>query len=246
MSAQETQIAETIGEKLRRLRLSRSLSVSDVCANLNIQPAFVTAIEELDQDALPPIGYVLGYVRAYAELMGLNGQDAVNQYKKDTAVPDNLGMRDRPHFVSRRSFKLPRGFFAATTALSCAAVLAFWYGSNTEVQSATFTPSGQVALTAEQPQTDATPQDQLLTLRAVAPSWVEIKNAEGEVLISRIFVPGDSWQTDRSELILLSARDGGALEVSLGSVNQGKIGDKGTPIYDHVLASGQTDTISSE
>ncbi len=246
MSAQETLITETIGEKLKRHRIARSLSVNDVCEELNIQPAFVTAIEELNQDALPPIGYVLGYVRAYAELMGLNGQDSVNQYKVDSAIPENLGMRDRPHFVSRRNFKLPRGFFAATTVMSCAAVLAFWYGSNTEVQSATFTPSGQVPISVETVQANETAQDQLLTLKAVAPSWVEIKNADGEVLISRIFVPGDSWQTDRSELILLSARDAGALEVLIGTQSQGKIGDKGSPIYDYILSAGQTGAISSQ
>ena len=241
MSAQDSLIPETIGDSLRRLRLDRSWSHADVSEELNIQPIFVKAIEDLDQDALPSIGYVLGYVRAYAELMGLNGPEAVAQYKKDTEVPDNLGMRDRPHFVPTRDFRLPRGFFPATTVLSCAAVLAFWYSSNTEVQSAGFTAAGTEIVTTDTAIESVPVSDTLLTLKAVAPSWVEIKDADGQVMISRIFVPGDSWQTDSDQLIYLSARDGSAFEVLKGTTSLGRIGPKGEPVFDYVLSQPAQD-----
>ncbi len=242
MTPQESLIPETIGDILRRHRLERNWSHADVSEELNIQPAFVKAIEDLNTEALPSIGYVLGYVRAYAELMGLNGPEAVGQYKTDSAVPENLGMRDRPHFVPTRDFKLPRGFFAATTVMSCAAVLAFWYGSNTEVQSANFTAAGSESGVIDAQVETVPVSDTLLTLNAVAPSWVEIKDSGGKVLISRIFVPGDSWQTDMSETIFLSARDAGAFEVTIGSIEQGKIGAKGEPVFDYVLTRTASET----
>ena len=246
MSTQTPLIPETIGETLQRTRLQKSLSYADIAEELHIQATFIKAIEELDQDALPSIGYVLGYVRTYAQYLGLDGTDAVARYKTDSAVPKDLGMRDQPHFVAKRNFRLPKGFFAATTILSCAAVLAIWYGSNTDVQSATFTP-----VSAEQPQFDLAAQstaidENILTLKALAPSWVEIKDGDGQVLISRIFVPGDSWQTDGSDRLTLSARDAGALELSRGETIIGKLGDTGQPVFDFVLAGGATTSSPSE
>ena len=245
MSAQESLIPETIGDILRRNRLERSWSHADVSEELHIQTDFVKAIEDLNSDALPSIGYVLGYVRAYAELVGLNGPEAVAQYKIDSAVPENLGMRDRPHFVPTRDFRLPRGFFAATTVMSCAAVLAFWYGSNTAVQSANFTAAGTDVAVVDTAVEAVPVSDSLLTLKAVAPSWVEIKDAEGRVLISRIFVPGDSWQTDLTDTVLLSARDAGAFEIVIGSTSHGKIGAKGEPVFDHVLTRAVETPVSA-
>ena len=235
MNTQAQLIPETIGETLRRIRLQKKLSYADIAEELHIQADFIKAIEEFDQESLPSIGYVLGYVRSYAQFLGIDGSDAVARYKTDSAVPKDLGMRDQPHFVAKRNFRLPKGFFAATTMLSCAAVLAFWYGSHTDVQSASFTPAS-----AQQPEFNPQveseqPAANLITLKAVAPSWVEIKDGEGQVLISRIFVPGDSWQTDGKDRLTLSARDGGALEILQGNQSLGVVGNKGEPVFEYLL-----------
>ncbi len=232
MRPSDNHTSEHIGEVLREARLRKGLSLADVAEDLNIQTSYVESIETLNSDNLPPIGYVLGYVRAYAEYMGLPGQESVNQYKKDREVPQNLGMRDRPHFVRQRSIRLPRGFFAAATVMSCAAVVAFWYGSHSDTQAAslidvqTSQPVFQATATV-----DETPSD-LLTIKAVAPSWVEIKNEDGEVIVSRIFVPGETWQTSKDASITLSARDAGAFDVWLGEKSLGKVGEKGVAVFD--------------
>jgi len=221
-----------IGKRLRAAREKAGLSVSDISTALKIQQPFVRAIEELDKTALPSVGYALGYVRAYAIHVGIDGKLAVDSYKVDSEIPENLGMRDRPHFVPKRHIRLPKGFVAATTALSCAAVLAFWYSSQTDAQSAlisNFPTSGDPTVT----QQDARPIDpSMVTLKAVAPSWVQVRNLNGEQLISRIFVKGETWQISGLAGATLSVRDSSAIEIYVGDTRLGPIGDKGMPAVD--------------
>lgn len=216
-----------IGEALRLARAAKNLSVDDVANALNLQTSYISAIESLDRESLPSIGYVLGYVRSYAKLVGLNGKDAVTRFKADSEVPENLGMRDRPHFVPQRKIKLPRGFVPALSVLGCAAMLAVWYGTNTEVDAA---PGTAIELSnpALPAPTIATPLPaNVLTVKAIAPSWVQVKDAQGQIIISRILTIGETYQTESEARMTLSARDGGALELYAGEERLGPLGEKG-------------------
>ncbi len=218
-----------IGTELRDARLAKGLSYADIFAKTKIRPEFLSAIETLSKDDLPSVGYVLGYVRSYAEFLGLDGRLAVSRYKIDSEIPDNLGLRNRPHFVPTRNIKLPRGFVPAMTVLAVAGMLVFWYGTQTELQaSVTQTPDLSIL---EEPQAAMTNPD-LLTVRALAPSWIQIKNKAGRVLVSRIFVTGETWQTSRGSGATLSARDGGAVRLYIGKTNAGELGERGVAVRD--------------
>ncbi len=223
--------APHIGMRLKTVREARNLHHVEISDHLKIQPSFLAAIEQLDKDALPSVGYVLGYVRAYAEFLGLDGEGAVRAYKTDSAIPQNLGLRDCPHFVPKRQIRLPRGFFPAMTMLSCAAVLAFWYGFGTDAKSSALKTRPSLPASSSVPSKPIMDPD-LMTIKATAPSWVEIKNNKGEVIVSRIFVTGERWQADMNAGITLSARDAGALELYLGEDLMGRLGGRGIPMTD--------------
>lgn len=216
-----------IGQDLEDARQARALSVHDVAAALNLQESYITAIEGLDRSALPSIGYVLGYVRAYANYVGLDGTDAVARFKRDSAVPENLGMRDRPHFVPQRRIKLPRGFVAAMSVLGSAAVLAFWYGSHTDVMADSAPGIELAAPDTPAPSAPAITPPNILTLKTTAPSWVQVKDAQGRIIISRIMVAGETWQTEEGSRMVVSARDGGAVDLYKGEERLGTLGTRG-------------------
>lgn len=225
-----------IGTQLRDTRSERGLTYADVAEATKIQPGFLAAIESLSKSELPSIGYVLGYVRTYAEFLGLDGAGAVARYKADSEVPENLGMRDRPHFVPERKIRLPRGFVPAMTVVAVAGMLTVWYGTQTETQAAVI-PAPDLSLqSAQAPAPSAMDDPNMLTLRALAPSWVQIKDANDRVIISRIFVTGETWQTPRGSGAKISARDGAAIRLYIGGVNAGELGEQGTPITDVPLA----------
>lgn len=224
-----------IGTELRDTRIALGLSYADVSETTKIQPQFLEAIENLAKSELPSIGYVLGYVRTYAKAMGLDSASAVARYKLDSEVPENLGMRDRPHFVPKRKIRMPRGFLPAMTVVAIAGMLTIWYGTQTETQASA--PQGP-DLTPRVAQTVATISDpNMLTIKALAPSWVQIKDGNGRVIISRIFVTGETWQTRRGSGASISARDGGAIQIFVGKGDAGLLGELGVAVADVPLAN---------
>ncbi len=225
-----------IGTELRHAREALGLTPADVAEATRIQQNYITAIETLAKSELPSIGYVLGYVRSYANFLGMDGASAVARYKTDSEVPENLGLRDRPHFVPKRKIRLPRGFVPATTVMACAGMLAVWYGTQTETQAAIINqPDLSLQSMAAYTAPDLSDPN-MLTIKANAPSWVQIKDGKGQVIISRIFVTNETWQTPMGSGATISARDGGAIQLFIGQGNAGLLGEPGVAFKDVRLA----------
>lgn len=211
------------------------MSCADVAELIKIKPEFIEAIENLAKSELPSIGYVLGYVRSYAKAMGMDGASAVAQYKIDSEVPENLGMRDRPHFVPRRKVRLPRGFLPAMTVVAVAGMLTIWYGTQTEIQAAT--PNGPDLTPRIVESQTILADENMVTIQVLAPSWLQIKDKTGQVIISRVFVTGETWQIERGSGAYISARDGGAIQIYVGHGNAGLLGEQGVAVADVPLAN---------
>jgi hypothetical protein len=173
-------------------------------------------------------------VRSYAVYLGLNAEEAVKRYKIDIECPHNMGMRDRPHFVPKRNIHLPKGSLAVTAVLSCVLVLVSWYGMNSDARS-----EGIVSQLSEQtqnwgfeaPQPTSGDKD-IMSLKAVSISWIELKDNHGEVLVSRILLPGEIFEVKRQSQPILSVRDAGAIEIYVAGKNMGLIGKKGQSARD--------------
>ena len=72
---------ESIGEKLRSAREARKLSIREVANETNIAPTYIEALESEDFDKFPSETYIIGFLRAYSELLKLNGEDMIQLYK---------------------------------------------------------------------------------------------------------------------------------------------------------------------
>src|SRR5579863_2227044 len=71
----------TVGQLLRQTRESYGSDIPRVAAALRIRGAYLEAIEEGQYDRLPGPVYALGFVRAYAVHLGLDGEEAVRRFK---------------------------------------------------------------------------------------------------------------------------------------------------------------------
>ncbi len=221
-----------IGQDLRHAREQAGLSLQDISANLHISAAYLGAIERLDTQALPSLGYVLGFMRSYAKFLGLDVVDAVARYKQDSEIPLDLGMRDAPHFVARRKLRLPKGSIAAGAIISLFGVFTAWYSMTSTAQTAA--PVNAMAeVTTDMGLAAPSPtlgDPAVISLMAVHPSWVEVLDANGDVMTSRIFVAGEMFETHIGSNVTISVRDGGALELYRGGENTGPLGAKGVAI----------------
>ncbi len=226
----EPRSSDDFGTRLRIRRESYGLSLSDVSDLTHIQPTYLAAIEALDEAALPAIGYTIGFVRTYATALGLDGDMAVKDYKADRALTPHMKLRDAPHVILRRQLRLPRGSVSAISVASVALCIGLWYGTQS---TAIATPAPLVDIapqyTAAAPVTPLM-QPGLFTLRTTAPSWIEIRNVQGEVEVSRIFVKGETWQGSRAAGYSVSVRDAGAVELYDGAELIGALGARGQPV----------------
>lgn len=78
----QVSVFEQIGQKLKSARESRGLSIGQIYDRTKISMANLEAIENGDLDQLPEPVYVSGFIKRYAECVGLNGQNLVAEFRQ--------------------------------------------------------------------------------------------------------------------------------------------------------------------
>lgn len=224
-----------LGARLRTQRIAMGLSLADASKKCGVRQDYLGALERHDLSALPTIGYGLGYVRAYARALGLDTEQSVADFKRDSEVPFDLDRASMPHFVPKRRLRLPRGSIPALGVLAAVVMLGMWYGVQLDTVAS---PNPSVAVTFDPANIEApTPvADNVLTVRTTAPSWISIRDSRGRLIVNRVFVTGETWQAETGQSFTLGVRDAGAVELWVGEANRGPLGAPGVPIRDMDLS----------
>lgn len=77
-----------IGASLREARLRQQLDLRDAEVGTKIRTKYLKALEDEQFDLLPAETYVRGFLRAYAEYLGLDGQLYVDEFNSRYVVDD--------------------------------------------------------------------------------------------------------------------------------------------------------------
>lgn len=91
------------GTLLRRARERHGLTLNDVADRTRISPRWIRALEDAQLDILPAPVFVSGYLRTYARLVGLDGQDLLARYqtlsrkRAQALAPTERGFKVRRH-----------------------------------------------------------------------------------------------------------------------------------------------------
>jgi cytoskeletal protein RodZ len=144
-----------IGPALREARERRGLAFGDVEADTAIRTRYIRALEEEQFDVLPGATYTKGFLRAYAEYLGLDGQlfiDEFNSRHHDARTPQEQPIasqpRSRPHQRrQRRESNLVMIVLAAIVAVSALVLLATTFPNATAPYPNTTTPGGGTSTT---------------------------------------------------------------------------------------------------
>jgi cytoskeleton protein RodZ len=75
----------SVGDALRATRLRLGEDLRTVAAVLRIRPEHLEALEAGALDKLPGRTYALGFLRSYADYLGLDADEAVARFKEETA-----------------------------------------------------------------------------------------------------------------------------------------------------------------
>jgi len=93
-----------IGASLREARARRQLSYDQIEAETKIRAKYIRCMEDEQFDVLPSGTYVRGFLRTYADYLGLDGQLYVDEYSSRFGdLPDERAMRRREGPQPRRN-----------------------------------------------------------------------------------------------------------------------------------------------
>jgi cytoskeletal protein RodZ len=86
----------TLGEKMSRLREERRLSLKDVSKATRIQVKYLESLEGGLYNDLPADVYVKGFLRSYADFLGVNENIFIKLYNKEVEIKRNLDRSKNP------------------------------------------------------------------------------------------------------------------------------------------------------
>jgi transcriptional regulator with XRE-family HTH domain len=127
-----------IGARLREARLRQGLEIADCAAATRIRERYLVAIEDGRFESLPDPAFVNGFVRAYAEHLGVTVEGPVRELPPNALAPAGGRSRSRPVHLSAtritaRGVGAPppawrRPWVLVVVALVAAVAVAAWAG----------------------------------------------------------------------------------------------------------------------
>ncbi len=224
--------ADGPGARLQAARRDQELSIHQVAAALKLKPEQVAAIESMQFQKLPGLGYALGYVRAYGELLGLVDCDGLVSEFRDAWEP--VQRRRESEIATQPSkFVAPAGAVIALALLGWLIVWASLSAIKPQLVDVVAPPDETIKAWAEsQPKgpAQATADVQpLSTLKALQDVRVTLRGEDGALVTDRILRKDESISTDGLGRWFVSSPFGGVLEAS-GYGQTALIGEAGKKV----------------
>lgn len=98
---------ENIGQKLKAARESQGLTLAEIYQRTKIPVNHLQAIDDGNMEDLPEPVYVSGFIRRYADCVGLSGQLLADEYRKGVGEADVSGNGRKPARAARATLDTP-------------------------------------------------------------------------------------------------------------------------------------------
>ena len=96
----------SLGERLLKWREDRHVQISDVSRNTGIQALYVEYLERGEFEKLPAEVYVRGFLRRYAEFLGVPEEPLLRQYERERGMNRSIGStRSEEESAQRSAFR---------------------------------------------------------------------------------------------------------------------------------------------
>ncbi|MEY4250208.1 MAG: hypothetical protein RJA87_1841 [Pseudomonadota bacterium] len=115
-------LAPTLGDGLRAAREFRGLTAVQVAEMTRVRRVYLVSIEGMRFDELPSRPFAMGYVRAYAQALGLDETQVIERFRRE--VPDETGPLRAPSGLQPQSD--PRVRLIASVALIVFSAVLIW------------------------------------------------------------------------------------------------------------------------
>ncbi|HEX5468826.1 MAG TPA: RodZ domain-containing protein [Gaiellaceae bacterium] len=174
-----------IGNSLREARLRQGYELPRVEADTKIRAKYLRALEEEKFAVLPGETYVKGFLRTYAEYLGLDGQLYVDEFNSRFTRDDEPLVPERPRRQAVRSRAVESNFvivaLAGIIAVTILVVVAWKFGSSGAEPQSNLLPG------------PATTSEATTSTREKTPNKPAHQHAKRKTKLVLTAVDGDCW-----------------------------------------------------
>ena len=113
---------KSVGSLLRQARLAQKGKLPEISENLRISHEHLKALEEDDVNGLPGLAYAVGFIRSYADHLGLDAEVLIAEYKSQTSGKSS-GL-DFP--ITEEDYELPSFILVSGLVVVSTIAYLFW------------------------------------------------------------------------------------------------------------------------
>ncbi len=128
----------SVGSYLREVRESKGIGIDEAARVTRIGRNYLVAIEEEAFDKLPSTAYVKGFLRVYADYLGLSGDEVIGLFDQSGNVnaeqQSNDSSSDRPRHAVKKGLTLPGRWLVTLLLLVAVIVTAYFVGDRPAVK----------------------------------------------------------------------------------------------------------------
>ncbi len=292
-----------VGAELRQVRERAGWKLEEVAAALRIRQPYLEAIEQGNLQALPGQAYEIGFIRTYAQALGLDGDEILRRFRAEGA-----GTTTKPELsflapVPDRA--VPTGAIVLVGVVILLAGYGFWFlhtekerklaaavpavpaqlaplavppvppaakppapapapvqtarqtapaaalVAGTPVSGTPATAAPAAAAPASTAPASAAPASAApasagaasaaavpgKVIQATADSWVEVKDASGNIVFSKLMHAGDSWPVPDMPGLTLTAGNAGGTDIADNGTAGPPLGGNGTVVHNYALTA---------
>jgi hypothetical protein len=239
--------AGDLGRRIRAAREARGATIADIAATTKISSRALAAIEREAFDQLPAGVFRRGWVRAYADAVGLDGASLARAYVERFEPPPPIEPPAPPRWSWSPPLLLGGVVAIGGVLLAAGAVLSRHDGDEVPVAPG---EAGPVAVTTaralDAPPPDGRPVGERgperrvrLRLELARSSWITAV-ADGKRVLHRLAGRGEVLLIDAGTSISLRAGDAGAVSCSIDGGPPEVLGASGQPITVYFTAGAGT------
>jgi cytoskeletal protein RodZ len=185
-----------LGSKLKDLREKRNLSLDQVSKRLNIRGHYIKALEEGRVTAIPGQIYVDGYLRNYADYLGMDGDMMAASYRGSGGRSSNDDNFMLPE-ISNDEMR-PGKNILLIALLLLLVIYGIWHVSNRHDVST----SDEAAEATPMPTNTEKALDARVVILAKNDVEVTVLGADGATLANKLLHSGDTYFVPSDGLIL--------------------------------------------
>lgn len=219
---------ESVGYYLRRTREVREIELEDIAKKTKISVRFLKAIEEGKWHLLPGDVFVKGFIRAYAQSLGLNPDEIVEKYIQEKGVEPKQDLK----VVQKKSISIKLVYFFVGLLFLVFIISLFFFlqkGKASEAEVSLQEPIIPIEKISEKENTVVKNINPKLELLFTRHCWIRVE-IDGKNVFEGFKEASDKLEYTFKDSFVLKVGDAGALQVIKDGLPQPRLGEDGQPV----------------